>query len=74
MATTPADDQREQAWKDSLRGDDLLAVQRLQGMTPAMAIAFVYIEMRKELQELSRPSWRTYLDHIGSGLSGGFIA
>lgn len=73
------DAMREQAWHDTLSRDELADAQRIGDMPPSMAIGYVYVELKREMQRtvddaMKRGGMRWYLDHIGSGLTGGILS
>ena len=58
---TPEHEARMQAWKDGLSDPEVEFVERIEGMSPSMAIAFVAVALRREIDELRRPLWRQAL-------------
>ncbi len=52
------DDARYEAWRDSLSTTDQQEVERIEGMPPQMAIAYVYTELNRRIEDLHKPLWK----------------
>jgi hypothetical protein len=68
VATEPLNGNRVQAWKDTLSSDELIEVQRLESMPPQMAVAYVYVEFKRQMS-----GKRSLMSHVGSGMGGAFV-
>lgn len=69
MPEQPMNGNRMQAWLDTLSRDELFEVQRLQDMPTDMRLLYIYIDFKRQIAG-KRSTWQ----HVGAGLSGGFIA
>jgi hypothetical protein len=57
---------RVQAWKDTLDGSELEEVERVEGMPATMAMGYVLVTLRREIEELRRPWWRQIVAPVGA--------
>jgi len=67
---------RAVVWQDTLKDDELVAVKRLGDMDPSMAVAYVYVEFKRELEELKEEHRKALrpmavATHAVAGLGGG---
>lgn len=71
---------REVAWHDTLTTEEQTNVERLASMPPAMAVAYVYVEFKREMNELREEHadamrTATMMRNLASGAGGGlFVA
>lgn len=63
---------RYQAWRDGLPTEELVELERIEEMPPQMAIAYVYTELSRRIDELHRPLWRQALAPVA--VAGAFVA
>lgn len=76
---------REVAWHDTLTTDEQVNVERLSSMPPAMAVAYVYVEVKREMNDLreehrqaieeARQAGRTatLVRNVATGAGGGVL-
>lgn len=69
---------REVAWHDTLTTDEQVNVERLASMPPAMAVAYVYVEFKREMNELRdehKDAMRSgaIMRNLASGAGGGVL-
>lgn len=65
---------RLEAWKDSLSSDELDVVNRLIAMPPEMCVGYVYVMLKREIDRVRRPVWRTGLSALGYVIGGAVTA
>lgn len=58
------------AWRDSLSSDELDVVDRLAEMPQGMQVGYVYVMLRREIDRVREPVWRTGLSRLGYVLGG----
>lgn len=63
---------RYQAWKDALSNEELEIVERAEEMPPSMAIGYVLVTLKREIDELRRPLWKQAL--APAAVAGAFVA
>jgi poly(3-hydroxyalkanoate) synthetase len=61
------------AWKDTLSDEELEWVERVQVMPQAMQVAYVYVMLRREIDRVRQPLWKTSLTRLGYVI-GGMVA
>ena len=69
---------REVAWHDTLTTDEQVNVERLAAMPPSMAVAYVYTEVMRNIEELRTEyeqsrSAGALTRNIASGAGGGIL-
>lgn len=63
---------RYQAWRDGLSTLDQQEVERIEGMPSQMAIAYVYTELNRRIEDLHKPLWKQAVAPFA--VAGAFVA